>query len=113
MTTAMNHATMARVLNPALTVATDRRVRRKPPGRKARIRVRVLHNPDGTATTVARARLHLRTATHKVVTMTANSRVNLKKITNHAPMRTWAHKAVSMPSATNPAAAQAVSQTRP
>jgi hypothetical protein len=62
---------------------------------------------------VARARLHPRTATHKVVTMIANRRVNLKKITNHAPMRTWAHKAVSMRLAINPVVVQAVSQTRP
>ena len=94
-------------------MATDRRVRRKPPGRKVRIRVRVLHKPDATATTAARARLHPRTATHKVVTTTANRRVNLKKITNHAPTRTWAHKAVLMRLATNPAAAQAVNLTRP
>ena len=108
MTNAMKTAMTARALNRA---ATALHVRRKQPSLKARIPVHVRLHPD--AMTVARAqRPH--TATRKLTTtMTLNHRVNLKKITNHVPMRTWVRKAVSTPLATNPAAALAVNPTQP
>ena len=82
----------ARAQNPAPTVATDRRVRRKRPNRKVRIPVRVLHNPDVTATTADRV-LQLLCMHKDMMTMIHNHHVILKMISNHAPMPTWARKA--------------------
>ena len=100
----------ARAQNPAPTVATDRRVRRKRPNRKARIPVRVRLNQDAIATTVARAHLH---RCMRKATTTANRRVILKKIFSRAPTPIWARKAASTRSVTSPAAVQAVNPTRP
>ena len=108
----MTNATMARAQNLAQTVATARHALHKRPNRKAHIPVRVLHSPDATATTADRVLQLL--CTHKdMMTMIHNHHVILKMISNHAPMPTWAHKAVSMHSDTSPAAALAVNPTRP
>ena len=105
MTTAMNNATMARV-------ATALLVHRKPPNRQAPIPVRVHHHPDAIAMSVDHAPHHprMRKAT---MTMIHSRRAILKMISNHAPMPTWARKAVSMHSVTSQAAAQAVNQIQP